>query len=217
MRSGAFMNPIRIFVAGVALVGVSACSAEKKDVDTAKDTSATVAAAPSTAAPTPTPAPAPAPPPAAGQSVADWKVTEFGIGPLRTGMTAREAVATLKGAGVGATEDSSKTCHYLKWSGPTAVAVMLDQGVVARVEVGNPSIPTKEGAKLGDTEAQIQSLYPGRVTVQPHKYTKGHYLVVRPVAPNDSAYRIIFETDGQKVTTYRSGREPQVSYVERCS
>jgi hypothetical protein len=207
-------SSLRILVTGAALVGSASCSAEKKDVDTAQDTSAPAAAAPT---PTPTPTPDSAPPPAASQSVSDWKVTEFGIGPLRAGMTAREAVATLQGAGVSATPDSSKACHYLRWSGPAAVAVMLDGGVVARVEVGNPDITTKEGAKISDAESQIQSLYPGRVTVQPHKYTKGHYLVVTPAAATDSAYRIVFETDGQKVTKYRAGKQPQVSYVEGCS
>jgi hypothetical protein len=149
--------------------------------------------------------------------MSSWKVTEFGIGPLRAGMTAREAVATLQAAGVGATADSSKACHYLRWSGPAAVAVMLDEGVVARVEVGNPDITTKEGAKINDAESQIQSFYPNRVTIQPHKYTKGHYLVIAPAAASDSAYRIVFETDGQKVTKYRSGKQPQVSYVEGCA
>ncbi len=28
--------------------------------------------------------------------------------------------------------------------------------------------------------------------------------------------RIVFETDGQVVTTYRAGRFPPVEYVERC-
>jgi hypothetical protein len=206
-------SSLRVLAAGVALVGSTSCSSETKTVDSARDTSAAAATTPA-----PAPTPAPAEPPSADQSMASWKVTEFGIGPVRAGMTTREAVATLKGAGVSAAEDSSKTCHYLRWSGPAAVAVMLDEGVVARVEVGNRDIATKEGAKIGDAESQIQSLYAGRVIVQPHKYvTGGHYLVVKPVAPTDSALRIVFETDGKNVTKYRAGKQPQVSYVEGCS
>jgi hypothetical protein len=212
--TGAFemKSSLQVLAAGVALIATASCSAETKTVDTARDSSAAVATTPS-----PAPSPAPAEPPSADQSMSSWKVTEFGIGPVRAGMTTREAVATLKGAGVSASEDSSKSCHYLKWSGPTAVGVMLDEGVVARVEVGNRDIATKEGAKIGDAESQVQSLYAGRVAVQPHKYvTGGHYLVVKPVAPPDSAFRIVFETDGKSVTKYRSGKEPQVSYVEGC-
>ncbi|MEO5816097.1 MAG: hypothetical protein ABIT20_12545 [Gemmatimonadaceae bacterium] len=203
---------LRVLAACAALVGTVSCSAETKSADTARDTSV-AGATPSTSTPSPTPAE----PPSADQSMGSWKVTEFGIGPLRAGMTMREAVATLKGAGINASEDSSKDCHYLTWSGPTAVGVMLEQGVVGRVEVGNRDIATKEGAKIGDAESRVQSLYPNRVTVQPHKYvTGGHYLVVKPVAPADSAYRIVFETDGKSVTKYRSGKEPQVGYVEGC-
>lgn len=45
----------------------------------------------------------------------------------------------------------------------------------------------------------------------------GHYLTVTPAAKADSAYRIIFETDGKKVVHYRAGIRPQVEYVEGCS
>ena len=149
--------------------------------------------------------------------MSSWKVTEFGIGPLRAGMSAREGVAALQGAGVTATPDNAKGCHYLKWSGPAGVRVMVDEGVIARVQVDSGSIATADGAHIGDAEAKIKTLYAGRVAVQPHKYTSGgHYLVVTPVAATDSAFRIVFETDGQKVTKYRAGKQPQVSYVEGC-
>lgn len=199
-------SSLRMLVAGAVLIGTAACSSEKQDVDTSRDSG--VGSADTTAMP------APAPPPVA--SVSSWKVTEFGLGPLRAGMTTRDAVAMLQTAGVSATADSSKACHYLRWSGPAAVAVMLEHGVVGSVEIANPAITTQEGAKIGDAESQIQTLYPGRVTVRPHKYTKGHYLVVKPATATDSAFRIVFETDGNKVTKYRSGKQPQVNYVERC-
>ena len=208
---GGMNPPLRYVALGAAVLGVAACSAEKKDVDTVRDTTATV----TIPAPGPDVAPTPAPP--ADQSVSSWKVTDFGIGPLRAGMTAREGIAVLQGAGVTVTPDSGKGCHYLKWGGPPGVRVMVDEGVIARVEVDSASIATAEGARVGDAETQIKTLYPGRVTVQPHKYTNGHYLVVKPVAPTDSEFRIVFETDGKSVTKYRAGKQPQVSYVEGCS
>ena len=36
-------------------------------------------------------------------------------------------------------------------------------------------------------------------------------------ATADSAYRLIFETDGQRVTEYRAGLLPAVEWVEGCS
>lgn len=59
--------------------------------------------------------------------------------------------------------------------------------------------------------------YGSRVTVQPHLYTNGHYLIVRSDKPELSHYRIVFETDGTSVTRFRSGREPEVEFVEGCA
>ena len=95
---------------------------------------------------------------------------------------------------------------------------MIEKGIVSRVDVARTStIATEAGARIGDTEARIKTLYPGRVTVEPHKYTDGHYLVVTPSATADQAFRIVFETDGEKVLRYRSGRMPAVQYVEGCA
>ena len=37
------------------------------------------------------------------------------------------------------------------------------------------------------------------------------------LAAADSMYRIVFETDGPRVTQYRSGRVPAVDYGEGCA
>jgi hypothetical protein len=95
--------------------------------------------------------------------------------------------------------------------------IMAVGGQIARVEVRDATVATAAGARVGDTESRINALYPGRVQTGPHKYTDGHYLVVRRGAGADSAYRLVFETDGQRVTGYRGGRMPEVEWVEGCS
>ena len=108
-------------------------------------------------------------------------------------------------------------CGYLAWAdGPPGVRVMVEGGRVARVDVDSGGVATALGARIGDAESRVQSLYAGRVAVTPHKYTDGHYLVVTPSAPGDSAYRLIFETAAGRVTRYRAGRRPAVEYVEGC-
>jgi hypothetical protein len=89
--------------------------------------------------------------------------------------------------------------------------------MVERVGVDSAGVLTAEGVGIGDPEVRVVELYSGRVSVQPHKYTgpTGHYVVV--TSPRDSMYRIIFETDGQKVLRYRAGRRPAVDFVEGCS
>ena len=92
---------------------------------------------------------------------------------------------------------------------------MVDEGRIARVEIDSAGIATAAGARVGDTEERIRSLYPGRVTVTPHKYEDGHYLTVN--AADDSSFAIVFETSKGRVTRYRAGRRPAVELVEGCS
>ncbi len=109
-------------------------------------------------------------------------------------------------------------CSYLRWpGGPDGVSVMIEDLSIARVDVRSGTTATEEGAKIGDSEERIRRLYDGRVTASPHKYTDGHYLTVIPASPADRAFRLVFETQAGRVTRYRSGRLPQVQYVEGCS
>jgi hypothetical protein len=145
---------------------------------------------------------------------ADMTVTEYGIGPIRAGMSVGQAAQAM-GGGFAAPKGGTEGCTYaVLTKAPPGLAVMLQDGQVARVEVRSGTIATAAGARIGDSEARIKSLYAGRVTTTPHKYIAGgHYLTV---TPSDPKYRIVFETDGKKVTNFRSGRVPEVEQVERC-
>lgn len=144
-------------------------------------------------------------------------VTKFGIDPIRVGMTLSEARAALPKFELSAGADSLG-CDYPAVEGlPEGVLVMVDQGLVVRVDVTRSGVPTAEGARVGDTEQRIQELYGSRVTVTPHKYTDGHYLTVQSAQPADTLHHIVFETNGAKVERYHAGRWPHVAYVEGCS
>jgi hypothetical protein len=133
-------------------------------------------------------------------------------------MTLAEASAALDGALRVPVGVDTTGCDYLVWNdGPSGVHVMFDEHRIARVDVDTSGIATSAGARVGDDEARIRKLYPGHVTVTPHKYEDGHYLTVTPVAPADKQFRIIFETAHGRVTRYRAGRMPAVEYVEGCS
>ena len=144
-------------------------------------------------------------------------VTPYGIGKLRAGMTVAEAASVFPGFRVPVRRNRNACMYASADSLPAGVRVMVEQARVARVEVVEGSVQTASGARIRDTEERIKRLYPKQVTVSAHKYTDGHYLTVVPTASGDSAYRIIFETDGSRVLRYRSGTRPQVEYVEGCS
>jgi hypothetical protein len=146
---------------------------------------------------------------------AAWTISETGWGPIRAGMSVADARAALGGE---LAEPANRECDHLRAPrGPRDVLIMIVGGQVARVEVSDTTVATAAGARVGDTEARINALYPGRVQTGPHKYVDGHYLVVRRGAGTDTVHRLVFETDGQRVTRYRSGRMPEVEWVEGCS
>ncbi len=145
-------------------------------------------------------------------------VTATGYGALRIGMTVANA-ATALNSPIPSTVGLDSVCAYVQLAGaPLGMQIMVAGGSVARIEIDSSSIATGLGARVGDSEARVHELYGSRVTVEPHKYLpNGHYMIVAPIPPTDSAYRLIFETDGSRVTTYRAGRLPQVAWVERCA
>jgi hypothetical protein len=145
-------------------------------------------------------------------------VTTYGIGALRAGMSIKDATDSLNGALVLPSRANLSECNYASWRGaPAGVLVMTNGGRIARVDVNSAGVTTLEGAGVGSSEAQLKSLYAGRFTISPHKYTDGHYVTVKAVNPADSLYRMIFETDKGTVTRFRAGILPEVEYVEGCS
>lgn len=164
------------------------------------------------------------------RDAARWPVDEFGIGPLRANVALAASTTQLHGEIRVPEGEEASACSYADWSdAPVGVYVMLEQGVVARIEVDSASVATSAGARVGDTEARIDSLYPGRVVRQVHKYTDGRYLIVRAASDASAArangasaaesrdgFALIFETDGKRVTRYRAGRYPEVGYSEEC-
>lgn len=173
-------------------------------------------AAPGSTTPAPDPQEAPRPAAGAPGSPGDaWTVGFRGAGPAQVGTPLAAAAAAL-----GATPDTTAArggCGYLRPAASPGVRVMVNEGQVARVDVDSAGIRTAEGAGVGDAEARVRELYAGRVVESPHKYTDGRYLTVTPQAASDSAFRLVFETDGSKVVRYRAGRLPEVEWVEGCS
>jgi hypothetical protein len=141
-----------------------------------------------------------------------------GIGAVRVGMTVSQAA---KAAGTKLAGDSpNNNCYYVKpQNQPKNLSFMVTKGRISRVDVRqNTQITTLKGGKIGDTEAQIKSLYPGQIKVTPHKYVQGgHYLTFIPKDRSNQNYRVVFETNGKRVTEFRSGKLPEVEFVEGCS
>lgn len=187
-----------------AVAFMSACTT--RDATPADSTAVTMGTA---AAAEPRPAPAPS-------SDAAWQLSPDGVRDVRIGMSSAQARTAL---GLpSAAPFAAGSCEYLDAASlPVRLYFMLESDTLVRIDARDSTVSTPEGARVGDTEARIKELYGASVVVTPHKYTGpvGHYLTVTP--GGDTTRRIVFETDGQRVTTFRIGRMPAVEYVEGCA
>jgi len=217
MRAGILSIAVLFF--GTACVAKVDKSADTLAVDSTTTEPTPIEAAPPGRVVTPPPAVgttpqtgAPTPDTSSPSGGTSFRIAANSFGPLRVGMTVAEAAKAM-GGGFGAPKGYSGGCGYaVLTKAPAGLAVMLQDGKIARFEVRNGGIRTAAGARIGDSESRVNSLYPGAVTT-PHKYVQGgHYLTVTGPGGN----KIIFETDGKKVTEYRSGKSPEVEQVERC-
>lgn len=148
-----------------------------------------------------------------------------GIGLIRVGMTVDEAS---KSAGIrlitsGSGGGDEYECSYVHPQvEPKEIGFMVVKGRIARVDINNKRMTTLRGAKIGNTQEQIIKLYPGQIQVTPHHYVgappqNGKYLTFVPKDAAEKNYRLVFETSKNRVDRFRSGKLPEVEYIEGCS
>ena len=140
-----------------------------------------------------------------------------GYGPLTLGATLDEVRTAWKEPLQGEVPDDY--CHALRPQGSQAddVILMVEGKRLVRYDVRNDRIVAPGGGKVGMSLGQLQTLYPDRGDLTPHKYDeKGHNLRVRPAAEGGAIVNFEINGDGT-VTAWRVGRTPQVDYVEGCS
>lgn len=149
------------------------------------------------------------------------RISIYGIGKIKIGMKLDQAekvsgIKLLPEGGKLLEYQIADSCYFVYPNGKyEGISFMVSGGIISRVDVDkNKSILTVEGAKIGDTEDRIKNIYKGKVVVEPHPYIapEGHYLIVTP----KEGYKIIFETDKGKVTSYRAGQVPEVEAIEGC-
>lgn len=218
------MRPALLLFPLIALASCSKVPAPQTDTAGAASPAsqdgrpAPAAPSPTSQAATPdTPVASPASP-APGDTGAGSPVRIDGYGGMRFGMSEAEARAAWTGELKGDVIEPDN-CAYLR---PKAdeqfrVGFMFERGRFVRYDVNIAEAVAPGGGRVGQTRADIERLYAGRVQVQPHEYVPGgHYLRVTDPGIRDGA--LVFETDAAgTVTRWRVGRAPQVDYVEGCA
>lgn len=105
-------------------------------------------------------------------------------------------------------------CTSIYDSVPPKLTFMVVDGRLARIEVNTPDVATLSGIRVGDTESDVAAAYGGRVEVSDHEYQEGHYLTVYS---RDRSSAVVFDTDGERIRSFRIGRLPEALHVEGCS
>jgi hypothetical protein len=152
----------------------------------------------------------------------DQKIYELradGYGPVKIGMTVAEASEALQmPLSSNNPETDEPACFYVYPHGePGTVGFMVTEEKIARIDVHfeNPDIQTDKKIKFGSSTADVKKAY-GKIRIEPHPYgsPQEKYLIF----DQDDIFQIIFETDPSgNVTSLRSGKLPEVGFIEGCS
>lgn len=147
------------------------------------------------------------------------RISLDGIGPVDIGMTLDEASAA---AGVPIRvrpNQPFENCAFARPDGAEfdGLAFMVINGRIERVD-GHGPFKTVSGMGVGNTEADVFRTYGDRIRVEGHAYVRGgHYLVYTPNDPGLQHLSLLFETDGERVTTFRAGLRGAVASPEGCA
>lgn len=141
-----------------------------------------------------------------------------GLGSMTMGMHLDD-VERATGMKVDVSSDFSPQCRYGQLvGGPRDLFLMFSRRELVRIDVGSDSaIQTDTGIEVGDPISAVEDAYGDELESQLHPYLgdRGSYLIFDP-EPEDG-FLIIFETNRRSVTSFRSGFDEQVRYVEGCA
>jgi hypothetical protein len=141
-----------------------------------------------------------------------------GLGSMTVGMDVDD-VERATGMEVDISSDFSPQCRYGQLvGGPHDLFLMFSRRVLVRIDIGTGSaIETDAAIGVGDPISDVEEAYGDGVERELHPYLgdRGSYLIFDP-EPEDGLL-IIFETDRRNVTSFRSGFDEQVRYIEGCA
>jgi|TARA_B100001146_G_C16044060_1_gene374891 hypothetical protein len=100
---------------------------------------------------------------------------------------------------------------------PTGITFWIVESTLERVDVDTPAITTRSGAGLGDSEARILELFGELIHTRPLADGSGNLLALVPKDFSDRQFRVMFQTDGERVVRMWSGRLPWAEWMAGCS
>ena len=99
---------------------------------------------------------------------------------------------------------------------PTAQAENYVSGSIQRVDIDTVEIGTRSGGRIGRTEDWIRNAWPNHIQASPLPDGSGNLLAFVPQDESDQEFRIMFQTDGEKVIRMWAGRLPWAAELGGC-
>lgn len=157
------------------------------------------------------------------------------IGPVVVGMTV-EQLATAAGVSLTRQPDfdqavAETNCAYMSpgtipgyvpppnSGNKSPLAFMIVDGKLARIDILGGEFKTSQGIMVGSSEQEVQTAFGGASPLPPRAFIGPpyRYLTATPRQAADQNFRLVFESDGAKVVTYRAGKLPEVDYKNGCT
>ena len=99
---------------------------------------------------------------------------------------------------------------------PEGITFWIVEGTVERVDIDTDEISTRSGGRIGRTEDWILQEWPDHIQASPLPDGSGNLLAFVPRDESDQEFRIMFQTDGEKVIRMWAGRLPWVAELGGC-
>ncbi len=161
------------------------------------------------------------------------RLTYQGLGDIRIGMTEQSLSPLGFAPDLGLQDDEEyRACHNIASDQYPGIQLMINYGILVRIDIYEGKWKSLSGAGLGMNEAQLANIYGSDFALDYHPYigAAGSYAVLQS---SNKKYGMIFETaiinskdasspkgvpNAKKtVTSFRAGYSEQVNYIEGCS
>jgi len=99
---------------------------------------------------------------------------------------------------------------------PAGITFWVVGSTVERVDIDTNEITTRSGAGIGDSEGRIVDMFGERIQTSPLPDGSGNLLAYVPKDQSDKIFRVMFQSDGEKIVRLWSGRLPWAEELNGC-
>lgn len=153
-----------------------------------------------------------------GANAADWTINPYGYGPVKVGMTLKQAEKVLMTKLIPDGDGVNAECYHAHpMRGHKGLLLMVESNKITRASLyrGASAIKTDKGITIGDSEKKVLRTYDNHLAIEPHQYggTEDQYMTHWI---KGKKFGVRYETLQGVVDTIHGGSSA-IQYIEGCS